>query len=138
MRTLVWTALLALSGTAWAGGGPVEPRATSIRVIESTFGQPEIVVGTSAPPQFEIHFRRNMPTPGWDHVVDNVSVSSGRIVVKITEVRPTGNAAQMITPTACRLPLGRLAPGRYLLELWVRSAPDQSHVLSQALVLAAR
>ena len=138
MRTLFWTTLLTLSATTWAGGGPVEPRATSIRLIESTFGNPEIVVGTSMPPQFDITFKREMPTTGWDHVLDSVTVDSGRIVVKLTEVRPLGTVAQVITPTTFRLPLGRLTPGRYLLELWVRRGTDHPHALSQALVLAAR
>ena len=140
MRALIWTTLFVLAVSAQAGGGPMEPRATALSVVEPTFESPKILVATSNPPQFEITFRRRMPTPGWQHTIDNVTVDpeKRRIVAKVTEVPPTGVAAQMITPTDCRVPLGRLSPGRYSLELWVRRGTEQPHTLSQALVVVAR
>ncbi len=140
MRALIWMILLVLAVTVRAGGGPVEPRATSLTLVEATFEGPQVIVATSMPPQFEISFTRNMPTTGWDHAVDSVTVDqeTRRIVAKLTEIRPSGISAQVITPTTCRVPLGRLAPGRYLLELWVRRGADQPHTLAQALVVIAR
>ena len=140
MRTLICMTLLVLFVTVRAGGGSAEPRATSLTLVEATFESPQIIVATSMPPQFEISFRRNMPTTGWDHMVDSVTVDqeTRRIVAKVTEVHPGGTSAQVITPTKCRVPLGRLAPGRYLLELWVRRGADQPHTLAQALVVNAR
>jgi len=140
MRALISMTLLFLGVTAWAGGGPTEPRATSLTLVEATFERAQVIVATSMPPQFEISFTRNMPTTGWDHVVDSVTVDqeTRRIVAQVTEIRPSGISAQVITPTKCRMPLGRLAPGRYLLELWVRRGADQPHTLAQALVVIAR
>ncbi len=140
MRALIWMILLVLAVTVRAGGGPIEPRATSLTLVEATFEGPQVIVATSMPPQFEISFTRNMPTTGWDHAVDSVTVDqeTRRIVAKVTEIRPRGMSAQVITPTKCSVPLGRLAPGRYLLELWVRRGADQPHTLAQALVVIAR
>jgi hypothetical protein len=140
MRTLICLTLLVLPVTVQAGGGPVEPRATSLTLAEPAFESPQVVVATSMPPQFEITFMRDMPTPGWEHKVDSVTVDpeTRRIVAKLTESRHGGTAAQVITPTKCRVPLGRLAPGRYLLELWMRRGADQPHTLAQALVVIAR
>ncbi len=140
MRALICLTLLVLSVTVWAGGGPTGPRATSLTLVEATFEDPQVIVATSMPPQFEISFTRSMPTTGWDHALDSVTVDQQprRIVAKLTEIRPSGISAQVITPTKCRVPLGRLAPGRYLLELWVRRGADQPHTLAQALVVIAR
>ncbi len=140
MRALIWMILLVLSATGRAGGGPTEPRATSLTLVEATFENPQVIVATSMPPQFEISFTRNMPTRGWEHAVDSVTVDpqTRRIVAKVTETRPSGTSAQVITPTKCSVPLGRLAPGRYLLELWLRRGADQPHTLAQALVVIAR
>ena len=140
MRALIWTILLVPSVTVQAGGGPIEPRATTLTLVEATFESPQVIVATSMPPQFEISFTRNMPTPGWEHAVDSVTVDpkTRRIMAQVTEIRPSGTAAQVITPTKCRVPLGRMVPGRYLLELWVRRGADQPHTLAQALVVSAR
>jgi hypothetical protein len=80
-----------------------------------------------------------MPTPGFVLTVDSVEVDAAtkRIVARITEVAPTGVSAQVITPTECQLPLGALASGRYVLELWTRRGSSGEHRLAQALVLAA-
>ncbi len=140
MRAWIWAVLLVPFVTVQAGGGPIEPRATALALVEATFGSPQVIVATSMPPQFEISFTRNMPTTGWDHAVDSVIVDqeTRRIVAKVTEIRPSGMSAQVITPTKCSVPLGRMVPGRYLLELWVRRGADQPHTLSQAQVVSAR
>jgi hypothetical protein len=111
-----------------------------VTLVEPAFSDPRILVAKSMPPQFDLLLEREMPTPGWSFVVDAIELDEEgrRIVARITEVGPTGNVAQVITKTACRLGLGRLRPGSYVLELRTRRAPTDEHRLSQALVLAAR
>ena len=70
----------------------------------------------------------------WAKVVD---AKEGRIRVRITEIAPEGIRTQVITPTPCRVPLGRLEPGVFALELWLRRG-DGPHVLAQVLVVRAR
>jgi len=137
MRRLVWFGVLGTLALTWAGGpGP----ATSLSIIEPAFRDPQVVVATSMPPQFEIVFVRDMSTPGWSFSVDTVDVDeeTGRITAKISDIPPDGNTAQVITATKCRLPLGKLAGGVYSLELWSRRGNEGPHVLTQALALRAR
>ena len=136
MRKLSWIGLLCVHTVAAAGG----EAALSLAIAEPTFRDPEVLIATSMPPQFEIVFVREMPTPGWSCATDEVRVDSadGRIVVKLTETGPVGAAAQVITPTKCRVPLGQLARGAYLLELWLRRGDDGPHARVQALVVHAR
>lgn len=125
-----------------AAGGPAagEPSATALAVVEPTFREPEVRVAMSMPPQFEVVFQREMPTPGWSFTVDAVEVDeeASRILARITEVAPEGISLQVITETACRVPLGKLEPGLYSFELWVRRGDEGPHVLTQSLVLRAR
>ena len=67
-----------------------------------------------------------------------VDLEHGRILAKITEVAPPGAAAQVITKTACRLPLGKLPRGSYWLELLLRRGANLPHARAQALVVRAR
>lgn len=141
MRILAWTLSLGIVALAWAGApGPGTPQATSLSIVEPSFHDPRVLVGESAPPQFEVVFVREMPSTGWDLTVDAVDVDedAGRIVAKITEIAPTGMSAQVITPTTCRVPLENLHRGVYSLELWLRRGAGRPHVLTQALVLRSR
>jgi len=137
MRWFVGALILGSVVTAWAGGpGP----ATALSIAEPAFRNPQVVVATSMPPQFEVVFVREMPTPGWSFAIDGVEIDekSGRITAKISDIPPGGPTAQVITDTKCRLPLGKLSAGVYLLELWLRRGNEGPHVLTQALVIRAR
>ncbi len=143
MRMLLWMAMLGVG--AGAGGGETGSPATALAVVEPTFDEPQVAIATSNPPQFEIAFAREMPSTGWSCKVDGLEVSAetaasaGRIVARITEVGPAGLSPQVITSTLCRLPLGRLERGVYVLELWVRrGSGDERYGLAQALALRAR
>lgn len=136
VRATVLTSLLMLPAVA----GSTEPPATVVVLLEPTFAQPQILTATSMPPQFELILTREMPTPRWRFSIDEVKVDeeNGRIVARVTEIAPDGVSSQAITPTPCRIPLGRLTRGRYLIELWVRRGTQGSHWLAQALVVIAR
>jgi hypothetical protein len=125
---------------ATSAEGRAGSRATSLTIAHAAFHDPQVLVAKSMPPQFEIVLTREMPTPGWSFVVDSLTVekTSGRIVAKLSEIGPTETTAQVITPTQCRLQLGALEPGSYLLELWRRRGASGAHVLTQALVVIAR
>jgi hypothetical protein len=137
MRWSIGFVLMSAYAVTVAGGpGP----ATVLSIPEPAFRDPQVVVATSMPPQFEIVFVRDMPTPGWRFSVDTVDVDeeSWRITAKITEVGPTGVNVQMIAPTKCRVPLGKLATGVYSLELWLRQGNTGPYRLAHALVVRAR
>ena len=137
MRWIAGWSIVLAAAAVWAGGtGP----ATRLTVAEPEFRDPEIVVAKSTPPRLEIVFVRDMPTPGWKFSVDAVEVdeASSRITARISDIPPDGAVAQMITPTKCRVPLGKLSPGAYALELWVRRGETGPHALKQALVVHAR
>ncbi len=99
------------------GAGPPQTTATSLTVVDPAFQRAEVLVAMSMPPQFDVMLERNMPSTGWSLLVDAIEVDtgSGRIVARISEIAPTGAAAQMITATSCRLGLGKLSPGSYVL-----------------------
>ena len=137
MRWFIGLVLMGNCAVTVAGGpGP----ATALSIPEPAFRDPQVVVATSMPPQFEIVLVRDMPTPGWSFSVDAVDVDekSWRITAKITEVGPTGANVQVITPTKCRVPLGKLATGVYSLELWLRQGNAGPYRLAHALVVRAR
>lgn len=121
-----------------AKGQPVETTAKGLLVKEAPFGDPEIVVLKSMPPQFEVVFEREMPTPGWKFDIDEISTDpqTSRIVVRVTEVRPGGIAAQVMTPTKLKVALGTLPRGQYFLELQVRRGSGR-HVPVQGFLLNA-
>ena len=145
MQRLMGFAALILLGLAPAcaaanAEGPVGSRATSLTIARVAFHDPQVLVAKSMPPQFEIVLTREMPTPGWSFVVDSLTVdeTSGRIVAKLSEIGPTETTSQVITPTQCRLQLGTLEPGSYVLEMWRRRGTSGAHALAQALVVIAR
>lgn len=125
---------------ACGGAGAQGAKATALTIAVEPYEDARVLVATSMPPQFELLMTRQMPTPGWRFVVDGVEVDddAGRVVARVSEIGPTGNVSQVITPTECRVPLGTLAPGRYVLELWRRKGSSSPHVLAQALVVVAR
>ena len=137
MRWFVGLSIL-VALTLTSAGGPGS--ATALSIAEPAFRDPQVIVATSMPPQFEIVFVRDMPSAGWDFSVDSVEVDeeSGRITAKVSEIPPGGPTAQMISATKCRLPLGKLARGVYSLELWLRRGSQGPHGLTQAVVVRAR
>lgn len=127
-----------LSLACVAAGQSVETTADGLIVKAAPFGEPEVVVLKSKPPQFEVMLEREMPTPGWTFDVDGIQVDddAGRIVVRVTEVRPTNIVAQVITPTKLKISLGSLPRGQYFLELQVRRG-EGSYVPVQGFLLNA-
>lgn len=119
--------------------GPGE-RATRLTVREPGFSRAEIVVLKSLPPKFELVLQREMPTPGWSFEQDDVEVDAeaGRIVVRLSEIAPKGVVTQVLTLTACRIPLGTLEPGRYVVEIRLRRGSSGRHEPVHALVVEAR
>ncbi len=123
-----------------AGSGPgANPKAMAITFGRSEFSDPEVIIRKSTPPQFEVVFDREMPTPQWKFELDGVDVDpeTGRIVAKITELPPDGYVSQVITRHKCRIDLGTVSKGKYVMELWVKRGKDGSHRLAQAFVLNA-
>lgn len=127
-------AMLTLLSLVMSGGAA---GATRLEVAGHPFGEPRVQVLESQPPQFDLVFRREMPTPGFELRVDSIETEGGRIVARITELAPEGMVAQVITPTELRLSLGAVAPGRYLLEIHTRRGEDGVYLLADALVLTA-
>jgi hypothetical protein len=126
---------------AWGGVAAADPLpALSLELREPAFREPRIMIATSMPPQFEILLDRDMPTPGWTFVVDGVSVDEdgGRLVADVSEIGPEGVVTQIITAMTCRIPLGRLSRGRYVLEIRLRRGAMGPHAPVQAFVLDAR
>ncbi|MHC5010838.1 MAG: hypothetical protein ACYTG6_07805 [Planctomycetota bacterium] len=113
--------------------------AWSLAVVEPMLAAPEIEVMESAPPQFALRFTADMPTPLWKIEVDDVSRpdAAGRIVAKITAIRPEGMVPQVITPETFRVLLGRLDAGDYLVEIHWRW-PETAHRRVGAYLLEAR
>jgi len=131
--------LLAAVLTAAVAVAGQNQRATSMNVREAKFYAPEIVMLKTMPPQFELALGRDMPTPGWKFVVDAVDIdeAAGRITVRVTEHRPEGMVAQVITPSKLNVSLGTLAPGHYVLEIWSRRSTSAKHTPIQAFILDA-
>ncbi len=135
---LTLTLLPACASSAGSGSGATQ--ATAITFGRSEFSNPEVIIRKSMPPQFEVVFDRNMPTPQWKFELDGVDVApdTGRIVAKITELPPDGYVSQVISPHKCRIDLGTVPKGKYVMELWIRRGKDNPHRLAQAFVLNAR
>ncbi len=119
--------------------GTPDSKAMAITFGRSEFSDPEVIVRKSMPPQFVVIFDRDMPTPQWKFELDGVDVApeTGRIVAKITELPPEGFVSQVISPHKCRIDVGTVAKGKYVMELWVRRGKNGSHRLAQAFVLNA-
>jgi hypothetical protein len=115
------------------------PPASTLSMAEPAFRNAEVSVLEGASGKFEIVLEREMPTPGWTFTVDALEPDerSRRIVVRVTENRPEGMVAQVITPARLYLPLGPLAKGRHVLEIRLRRGGAGEHRLVQAFVLVA-
>ena len=114
-------------------------RAMRLDVGRGPFQNPAVVMQKSYPPKFVIVLTREMPTPGYRFDVDSLELDEerGRVVARVTEVRPEGMVAQVITKAELRLPIGSPKTGRYVLELWTRRGTEGRHQLTQAMVLVA-
>jgi hypothetical protein len=132
--------ILAIIATSPVALGAEEAKASSLAIADPAFHDPEIRVLESAPTQFEIVLEREMPTPGWTFTVDAVETDekTGRIVARVTENRPKGIVAQVITPGRLELRVGSLAKGRYVFEIWLRRGAATNHRPAHTLILSAR
>ena len=139
LATLIVAGLAAACAAAGAGSEP-GPRATLLKLGNRPFRDPQVMIAMSMPPQFDLMLTRDMPTPGWNLTLDSIEVDeeTGRIVAKVSEIRPTGITTQVITATPCLLQLGTLGSRRYVLEIWLRRGTSGTHSLAQALVVIAR
>ena len=139
MRILIWSilvsALLAISCSV-ASGGP----AARLWVADSRVKSAEIVTDESASSVFTLVLERMMPTPGWTFEIDSVEAeaASSRLTVKLTEVGPDGMVAQVLSPARIEIPLSRIEPGAYFVEIWTRQSPANPHQPGHALVVIAR
>jgi hypothetical protein len=133
LLTAVSLACTALAAAPLAAAG----KATRLQIPEPAFHDPVVTPADAPKPGFELQLARDMPSTGWRCDVDSVHVEQGRIYVELTEAPPEGMAAQVITKTRCTIPLGELAPGRYLLELWLRRGNMGDHYPAHALILQA-
>ena len=141
MRRYGWLTTLFLVAPLVAGQPPDAPvKAQQLQILEDGFGEPQIVMLKSMPPQFNLTLKREMPTPGWEFAVDSLDIDpvAGRIVARLTEKPPGGIVAQVVTPAWLRLELGTLVPGRYVVELRVRRRAGEKYRPEQALILDAR
>ena len=141
MRTLICVLGCCSFVVALAGEpGPTLTPATSLTLVEPAFRSGEVLVATSMPPQFDLMLERDMPSTGWALQVDAVDVDTEakRIVARISEIAPTGAAAQVITATPCRLPLGKLDRGVYVVEFRLRRGSAGGYGLVQAMAVRAR
>lgn len=131
--------LLTAAAAAAAGvPAPGSPPAARAKVVQAPFAVVEVDTLLSMPPQFELVLRREMPTAGWRLEVDAVEPDPGsrRIRVVLTQTAPDGPVAQVLTPVDVRVPLGALAVGRHLVEVWTREGGGEPSLV-QAEVVAA-
>jgi hypothetical protein len=130
VTTCVWAACLAAEEATTA---------TRMWVVGWEDQGAGIVAGKTVPTEFTLTLPREMSTPGWRIEVDSVALdpTTARIVVKLTERKPDGIVAQVLTTTRFEIPLGHVAPGRYFVEIWARPAPDGPHQPAHALVVQA-
>jgi len=111
--------------------------ATSVSVPEPAFYDPVVKRADEPRSGFELQLTRDMPTPGWRFDIESVHVDEGRIHVELSEGGPEGISAQVITRTRCTIAIGELAPGRYVLELWLPRNGTGDHYPAQVLFLQA-
>ena len=99
-----------------------------------------VAEATGDPVEFTLVLSREMPTPGWSFEVDSVEVDGAgqRIVVALTERRPTGMVAQVLTTTEFRIPLGNPGRGTYFVEIRARPDAETPYQPAHALVIRAR
>jgi hypothetical protein len=140
MRGRAWLALLVAPAAIAAAEPAGDAQALALVLAEPAFRDVEIVVAPSVPPGFDLLLVRDMPTPGWSCVADAVEVDAEerRIVARLTERGPEGAAAQVVTATTCRVRVGPLVRGPWLVELWLRRGTDAHHARVQAFVARAR
>ena len=140
MRVATLFAIVVLTATS-AAAQLTRDAASSLR-LPNAEESPRVEIRTlrSEPPKFVFEIVREMPTPGWRFEIDTVDFDEAnrRIVAKVTEVRPDGMAAQVITDTRLRIPLGSIARGRWFLEVWSRRTSQRGHAPAHAFLLIAQ
>ncbi len=118
--------------------GQIGQMANNLQVAETPFTNPQVMMAKSLPPAFFLSLVREMPTPGWSFEVDSVEREGDRIVARVTEKRPDGMAAQVMTPTSLRVPLGRLPTGMFLLIIETRRDEETYRPIQGLIVEATR
>ena len=122
---------LSCSALSPAVGQPAEVPAKSLRVIESEIDSPLTFKpsdeAVSEAPRFVAIWERRMPTPGWSFSVDDLQLEEGRIIALVTETRPDGLMAQVMTPATVKLAIGAIPRGRYVFEIRTRNDVAKKH-----------
>jgi hypothetical protein len=121
-----------------ACAGATEPTFSERAALkEPAYDDISLSMAKTLPPQFDLMLERRMPSPGWKLEVNSVKIdeTERRIVVRATEHRPGGMVATVITPTKMRVSLGKLTPGSYFVEIWVRRSDKGTYRPTAALVL---
>ena len=88
--------------------------------------------------KFVLHYTRQMPTPGWRFQLDDLRFEEDRIVIELTDMRPEGMVAQVISKGTAKVPLGTLERGRYVVEIRTRRGAEAPYGPAFAGVLIAR
>lgn len=105
--------------------------AKSLRVvageIESSLSFKPSDETDSDAPRFVALWQRQMPTPGWTFEIDDTQVEGHRIIVRMTEVAPSGMSAQVMTRTTVKVAIGAVPRGRYVLEIQSRRDGSKPH-----------
>lgn len=93
----------------------------------------------SHPVQFALSCQVAMPTPGWQLAVERVEQRDDDETVRVfvTARAPSGAAAQVVTATPLRIPLGPQRPGTLRVELHGRTG-DGDFALREVIVAEAR
>ena len=78
-----------------------------------------------------------MPTAGDKLLTDSVTTSKTerRIVINLTAAPPQRIALAEPTPLPISIDLGQPAPGKNVVEIWLRQEQSAPYILQQALVL---
>jgi hypothetical protein len=139
MQIHAWS-VVALCGLVLSCSAASGDEATRVWIPDTRIEGGEIIEDKSERSGFTLVLKREMPTPGWTFRIDSVEVDaeSQRLTAKLTEVGPEGIVAQVLTPSTIEVPLGKIDPGTYFVELWFRRDPNKRHQPGHAVVVIAR
>ena len=134
----IWV-MLSLWGFLSLSTAATEIIASEVELLRSE-DDPAIKIEKIAgePFEFSLKFTRQMPTPGWTFVVDSLRIEQQRIAIELTDQRPSGMVAQVISKGTATIPLGKLETGRYVVEIRTRRGTAGAYRLSFAAVIVAR
>jgi hypothetical protein len=117
---------------------PERKYASAVTVREGMLTNVAFAADDGNPANFTAKLTLTMPTPGYEFTVDEVTKpdGEGRILARVTAKAPEGMVIQVLSEESLDVKLGALHQGEYLLELWVRSAPDMPYQRAGAAMLA--